>query len=427
MLNRVLIKYKYCFLFLSLYGIFLFISLNRDSKVSIFTYQSEFWADKAGYHVYLPYLFIYNGNGNAMPESIAINAGEGFSIDSITGKVITKYPYGTALLQSPFYLASLPFLSYQNPQGAFGINFQRTINIAACFYGLMGLFLLFFFLRKIGFSNRVVWLSVVSIFLSTNIVYYCLFECGMSHIYSFFAFCLLLWSFTQENEIFKRFLIGLSVGLIIAIRPINVIYIPLALVLVSRNLNQYLDRSKSFFNIISILMIALVIVPQFVYWKYTFGSWIYYSYQGEGFTNIARPPILNFLFSTRNGLLLYAPILIFSFWGIFKMFKDNQFQSIVLLFGLIYFVWISASWWIWSYGCSYGCRPFVELNSVYCFPLCVLLEQNRINNKRFRYILISILLLIICNIKFIYSSDNCWFYGDWDFHKYYQTLIGSTN
>jgi hypothetical protein len=61
-------------------GVFIFLTLNRHSRTGVFTYQSEIWADKAGYYVYLPSLFIYGFDASSFPDSIDVKTGDGFHL-----------------------------------------------------------------------------------------------------------------------------------------------------------------------------------------------------------------------------------------------------------------------------------------------------------------------------------------------------------
>ncbi|MFC2111294.1 hypothetical protein ACFLQ5_02460, partial [Bacteroidota bacterium] len=109
-------------------------------------------------------------------------------------KLITKYPYGVALLQLPFFIAahylSQP-LGYDN--NGFSIIYHKAIDIASVFYFLLSLLLMSSFLRNY-FKQSFVILILFLMFSGTNLYYYSIVETGMSHIYSFFAFALFLYS-----------------------------------------------------------------------------------------------------------------------------------------------------------------------------------------------------------------------------------------
>ena len=91
-------------LFVLMSGVLIFLTFNRHSKSGYYNYHSELWADKAGYYVYLPASLKYNFKANDFPDSIDMKVGYGFKLDLEENKVLTKYTYGVAFLQSFFYL-----------------------------------------------------------------------------------------------------------------------------------------------------------------------------------------------------------------------------------------------------------------------------------------------------------------------------------
>ncbi|MBK6858838.1 MAG: hypothetical protein IPG95_00905 [Saprospiraceae bacterium] len=124
--------------FLSIFIFLVTLALNRHSKAGLYNYHSEIYADKAGYNVYLPATFIYSFNANAFPDSIDIKTGNGFRLDKTNNKVITKYPYGVALLQAPFWL--IAYFIDRDKTGYSKI-FHSAVDVSAVFYLLIGIFL----------------------------------------------------------------------------------------------------------------------------------------------------------------------------------------------------------------------------------------------------------------------------------------------
>ena len=133
-------RYLYIVGVLCFLGITLFLTFNRHSKSGYFNYHSEIWADKSGYYVYLPAAFKFNFNPNNFPDSIEINTGNGFALDERNGKVITKYTYGVALMQSPFFcLAEILAEPLNFEKNGFSPIYHWCINVASVFYLVIGL------------------------------------------------------------------------------------------------------------------------------------------------------------------------------------------------------------------------------------------------------------------------------------------------
>jgi hypothetical protein len=103
--------------------------------------------------------------------------------------------------------------------------YSLSIVVAALFYLFAGLY----FLRKIllrYFSDTVTAITLVLIVLATNLMYYVISEPGMSHVYNFalfnaFFFFSLKW--VEKQGLKFSVILGLLAGLIVLIRPVNVL------------------------------------------------------------------------------------------------------------------------------------------------------------------------------------------------------------
>lgn len=408
-------------IFIVLFLILSLLSLNRHSRAGISSYHSEIWSDKAGYYVYLPAFFIYNFEANKFPNDIDLKTGNGFLLDKTTNKVVTKYSYGVALMQSPFFLGA-HFITKQVGKEAdgFSILYNKMIDISAVFYALSGLLLLYLFL--INYINyRIVIFSLAILFFGSNLFYYAIFDTGMSHIYSFFLFSTFLYLsnkiFKDGSKLWQYIIFGLVVGLIIAVRPVNILFLPVFLF--------FNSKIKLKYSIFVIFFATLVMLPQLFYWKYLSGNLFLYTYNNEGFTNFFNPKILQLWFSTNNGLFLYNPMILLSLIGLFFLRKTNSKFTYYLSGYFILISYIFSSWWSWSYGCSYGCRPYVEYYTLLSFPLCFCSEYILKSSSK-KFFLLIIILLALWNLKLIFSYDGCWNFGDWDWSEFKNLLFGST-
>lgn len=419
-------RMKSIILLLLFYGFTVFLSLNRHSKAGVQNYHSEIWADKAGYYVYLPGLFIYDFEANNFPKEIDRNTGYGFFLED--DKVKTKYTYGVSLLQAPFFLAT-HFIATTFGYDADGFSsiYHIMINVSAVTYSFLGLILLYLFLIR-HVHKKVAFLTVACMYLGTNLFYYSIFETGMSHIYSFFLFTCFLYLapfvFKPKQSVFMYILFGFIVGLIVVIRPVNVFLLPLFFVFNKTKITELLKHIRPLVIMLAAAFVALI--PQFLYWKYAEGSYLFYSYSNEGFNNLFAPKLLNIWFSPNNGLFIYSPIIIFSLIGIFFL-RQISIQKRLLLGSYFLFVSIIiGSWHDWTYGCSYGCRPFVEYYAVLALPFGIFLKEINANKYLRIAIGIIILLMIVYTQKIMFSYDGCWYGGDWDWKEWYTILIGPT-
>lgn len=408
-------------LFLLVFGLFSFISLNRHSLAKPFTYHSELWADKAGYNVYLPALFIYDFDVTSFPKKVDSETGNGFTLDTISGKIITKYPYGVSLLQSPFWLMAH---SISNEKNGYSFYYLKSIDIAGSFYLTLGLFFLFFIVRNHYSINQSVLLSL-TVILSSGIFYYGIFETGMSHIFSFCGLAIILYLLLNKNKFNSAYypiLLVTFAVLYVIVRPINALFLStILLYFLYINEQKYFNRNsitsiniKQFF-IICLIAIAFIL-PQLFYYKYAFGSFIAKSYQNESFEIPTISRITELLFSPNNGLLIYYPICLILI--IYNVVAKHKFTGLVLCLFITYIL-VYASWWSLSLGCGFGHRAMNDIFILLFIPF--LISPIKLN----KMLILTFILLILVNIKFIFSYDSCFYNSlNWDFTEYRSILFG---
>jgi len=184
------------------------------------------------------------------------------------------------------------------------------------------------------------------------------------------------------------------------------------------------QRLKSIFNFkfISFTAISFIIIliPQMFYWHYLTGNFLYYSYGNEGF-NWLEPKFLEFFFSPNNGAFIYTPLyIIILIYAIIMSIKKEQ-NGLLIFFIFVIASYIFASWWSWSYGCSLGKRPFVELTPI--FGICIASLVDKI--IQFKKPIISIILSLILLFSTLFSFSlnlhytGCSFVSDtWDWNEY---------
>ncbi len=360
------------------------------------------WSDGLGYYSYLPAYLIYHDltmeslyeptrHYDYPSQGLDLHPGEGFLRHPVTGRYLIKYPLGTALLMLPFFLLGhlVSPLLISTPDG-FSLSYQFAIDLAAVFYLLLGLILLFRILIQY-FSPRVVLATLLGLFLGTNLLAYATVELSLSHVYSFFLVCLMLYLVprwyadpSRKNTLF----LGVVSGLIPLVRNTNAVlllFLPLygittwALV---RERAYFLWQKKT--RVVLLLAVAgLVFFPQCLIWKITANHFLVssYTYPFERFYFLS-PSILKVLFSPHHGLFVWSPLLFFSFLGLGKMngpLKAYRLPIVVCLLLQIYFV---SSWYLWYFGWSFGHRAFVDTLGMFAIPLAgfFAVERKKITN-----------------------------------------------
>jgi hypothetical protein len=417
------------FIWTGILALITFLVFQRHQNTGQFNWRSKMWGDPAGYYVYLPAFFIYDFDGTKLPDNIIEKTGEGFTVDD-AGRIITRYTSGVAILQAPAFLAAHAFAGMvgQEKDGFSGI-YHLVSAFAAILYSFLGLFFLWRFLR-FHYNRTISFLTILTLFLGTNVLYYTIDATGMSHIYSFFLFSLLLYlshqffivrDSTRSNWYF--FFISLASALIILIRPTNLVFVGLVFLLDVRSFNELAERIRKVFTIQRIILAAiiffLVFLPQMLYWKYVSGSYITDSYEGYGFTNLASPQVLKFLFSTNNGLFPYNPVYILILFSMLYMIWNKEPNGYYILFVFLGLVYLFSSWFIFSFGCGFGSRNFVEYTAVFAVPLAYLFNHVKNQSGKIKYtVVILTAVFVLMNIKLVSAYDKCFLGGDWDWKEY---------
>jgi hypothetical protein len=345
-------------------------------------------ADGIGYYDYLPSIFIHQDfvrTGVTEQQDIElyerINEVGGVYVNFKEYK-IDKYPCGTALLISPFFLCTYlqEYIEGYNPDG-YEPSFHKTVFHAAILY----LFLALVFLKKLlqlyQLQKATIVFSLFTLALGTSVTHYASCDAAFSHVFSLFAITAFLFYtksyFTTKTR--SQFLLAVTfLALIILLRQINILILFFVPFLASswRNL---CDGITAVFKAPKTLFIAIIIGVsivsiQSILWYLQCGSFIVYSYQNEDF-NFASPEIFNILFSYRKGLFIYTPILFISLAGLIKLGLQRKFYMVgTWLFFFAILTYVLSSWWSWFYGCSYGLRTYIDFYAVFFILFAILID-----------------------------------------------------
>jgi len=373
--------------------------------------------DVIDYYGYLPAAFIYHDISLKFKEHYSGKKHFVFWVKKTSeGNYVFKMTMGVSFMYSPFFFAAnavAGHLGYDT--GGYSLPYRFAIVMAALFYLLLGLLFLAKVLR-VYFSEAVTALTVLAIGLGTNLFWYSTFEPGMSHVYSFFLvsvflYLTLLWH--RRSTITRTILIGLVIGLLTLIRPVNVLIALFFVFYGVKNLRDFKNKlwlfKQKLPHVLGIVLFGfLVLLPQFIYWKTVTGHWIYYSYGKEGFFFL-HPQIIQVLFSFRKGWFVYTPVMIFAVAGIYLLFKRYRQLSLSVLLLLMVYLYVVSSWWCWWYGGGLGQRELIDIYPVMAFPLAAVI--NRIGSRKtfLTYtaallLLFSVLLGTFYNVQYYYGS-----------------------
>lgn len=333
--------------------------------------------DVVSYYQYLPALFVHHDITLEFAHRDAERYKDHFwSSPTETGKYVGRMTLGMSVMYSPFFLAAHGLagpLGYE--RDGFSAPYKFALIISCLFYVFLGLW----FLRKAllnWFSDRATALTILILGLATNLYFYAVIEPPMSHAYSFsliacMIFLVIRWY--AAPSVRRAMLIGLVAGLILLVRPVNLVFLPLIVLWEAGSWpalreRMHLLRKKWMHLLIMAGVAFMVILPQLLYWRVTTGHFIYYSYENERFF-FNNPHLLRGIFSYRNGWLVYTPVMIFSIIGMFLTFKKYRRLYIPMMGVWLVFLYVTFSWWCWWYGGAFGLRTMIDSYALLAFPL----------------------------------------------------------
>lgn len=373
--------------------------------------------DVIDYYGYLPAVFIYHDITLQFKDHYQGNHHFVFwAKKTATGRYVFKMTMGLSFLYAPFFLAANLFAAHSGfDAGGYSQPYQLAIVLAALFYLALGLIFLVKVLR-FYFSKWVTGLTILVIGLGTNLFWYSSLEPGMAHVYDFalaaiFIYLTIIWY--QKINFTRSVLLGIVLGLLTLIRPVNVLFVIFFLFYGIHGVNSLKARlilyKEKLLNLVVIAVFGfLMLVPQLVYWKTVTGHWIYYSYGNQGFFFL-HPHFVDMLFSFRKGWFVYTPVMIFAVVGIFSLFRRYKAFFWPILMFLVIYLYVASSWWCWWYGGSQGQRELIDIYPVMALPLAGFLREIKHWKAGLKYgiailLFLSTLLGAFYNFQYYYDA-----------------------
>lgn len=370
--------------------------------------------DVIDYYGYVPATFIYHDLSfkfkNKLPFELSSQIWG--KKNEYSGAYIQKMTMGVGIMYTPFFfIAHIHAKIAGYDADGYTMPYSLWLVIGSVVYAFLSLLVL----RKIllrYFTDLVTAITLITIFFGTNLFVYTVYRGQMSHIYSFFmisVFILYTLKWHDKPNWFKTIVLGVTGGIIVLIRPTNII-LPAFLFI----LYQLYDRqtflakrqlfTKNWYMIGGLIIIAfMMLFPQLLYWKTFTGTWIFKSYGKEGFF-FTQPHILDGLFSYRNGWLVYTPVMALAIAGIPILFKKMKVFFWPLAAFLPLQIFIVFSWWSWWYGGSFGSRPMVDTYALLAIPMALLIREA-LRSKIWIYLSLLALLAFFIRLNIFQSKQ----------------------
>ncbi|MEZ5070597.1 MAG: hypothetical protein R2751_06450 [Bacteroidales bacterium] len=294
--------------------------------------------DVISYYAYLPATFIYGDVGlgfldkDRAPEGF-VNDNKFWPVEPGDGTRVIQTTMGLAYLYSPFFFAAHALAPvFGEPRDGFGSIYQFFLALSPVVFAVLGLFALRRILLRY-FPDRPVALVLFLVGLGTNLFFYVVHDGPMTHAYNFALLIFFLEGVHRWYErpgFLRSALLGLLFGLIVLIRPTNLLA---GLLLVGWKVSGWGELKERVrfllgrFPQLGILALCFLLpwIPQFLYWKSVTGSFLFNSY-GPGGSSFyfGAPHILDLLFSFRSGWYLYTPVMAVATLGLVFLWKKNR-------------------------------------------------------------------------------------------------------
>jgi hypothetical protein len=331
--------------------------------------------DMAIYYHYLPATFIYEDF--TLMEAHDIKEQTHFYLNMLPDdKAVSKMTSGWAILNLPAFLIADTWAKNSSyKRNGISHPYLMLVTLNALLFLFIGLYYLRRFL-SFFFKDYAVAFALGFIVVGTNLPYYTLFE-PMAHVYGFSLFSTLLyytWRYINHPSFTKVILMGLVGGLLVLLRPTNLMLLLFPLSLYAFALYQKKLRFSFKDTLLFIPCFLLVFIPQFLYWHYMTHQWIIYSYTDESF-HFTNAEVWKGLFGYRKGWLIYSPIVAFGLVGLLWAAFKKQASALFALGTIALFVFVTFSWWCWWYGGGFGSRATIELLPLIAMGLGFLLHS----------------------------------------------------
>lgn len=325
-----------------------------------------------------------------------------------SGNKVLIYTMGMAFLYSPFFLIAhgVAHITQWEADG-YSRPYRFALTFSAMFYVWMGLVFLARILRRF-FSEKAIAITLFSMVAGTNLLYYATYEAPMTHAFNFSLIVVFIWQtvkFYDNPTLAKIIGAGAMAGLITLIRPTNILVLLLFFLWDIKSWDGFRERINFFLKryywvMIMAAFFVLIWVPQFIYWYRQTGQIFFFSYgvKSERFYFL-DPQIFNILFSYRKGWLLYTPLMIFAFAGLFYLKGKPAGLILPIVLFKVISIYILSTWWSWWYGGSFGSRTFIDFYGLMAIPFAAITDAMLKAGKiKMRIFFTVIPLLILFNL-----------------------------
>ena len=331
-----------------------------------------------------------------------------------------RYAFGAPILWSPFFILGHVWLNALNLLGAdlrvdgYYFPYQRAIGLGTLLYGFVGLVLIYRVLRRY-FSKGLACLSTLGLCGTSFLIWYLTVDNSMVHGVSMFATTLFLFLWHRCRDVPTRVpwvWLGVAAGVMTMVRWQNSAFVVLPLgdlLWSSWRARSRGSRARLWAGSRDLVRFTgagfAAFVPQLLFWKATYGSWIYLPVREHAFQPTWLPPYMtDVLFSSRGGLLSWTPVITAALIGLVLFARHHGRVALVLAGCFLGQVWINGAVEIWWGGSGFGARRFANCALVFAVGLAGLLAA--VQRRPLIAPIVTLCALLLFNTVFMLGYRN---------------------
>lgn len=365
----------------------------------------QFVSDVNQYYSYLPATIIHGDLDFNFKHNYWL-------IPTPTGKRVPKGTAGMSMMYLPSFLVghTIALIQDKYPEDGYSKPYTKANRFGSLLYVFLGIYFVFKSLLFFG-SRLAAYLSTIAVFFATNYFFYSTGLSEMPHSYLFFLFSFIIFQTLQwhKDKANKRiYYLALAAGLCTLIRPTDGIMVLFPLLYGIKDKASFIEKKNLLLAhkkalIIGVCLFMVPILPQLIFWKIQAGQFLFFSYGGnEGFF-FNNPKILEVLFSFRNGLFSYSPILLFAVVGIILFRKNHKQLILPVTLILLVNLYLISCWWSWWFGGAFGMRAMVQYYPLFAIGLVVFFD--RLFKKKLFKIIIPVGVILFSTLNIIQTMQ----------------------
>ena len=357
-----------------------------------------------------------------------------YFFEGINGHLTSLYPIGTAILTFPIYMVLfiiVKILHFGAPLDITSVHFEYYRNVCEKMAATIVTSLtvvIFYICSRIKFSPSVSRLSTFIFAFATNTWMtssQALWQHGASNLVVILVvFCLIQVNRSSDRiKIRYMVLVGIGCGFLPGIRPTSTVFSVVAIIY---SLSIYRNYAKFIF-----IPSVLAYIPCLIWNIYYFGN-----LSGGYSVAFDTPPYiftlshfiaasLGTFISPSKGLLIFSPVILYSFLGLNIVFRKNSgrdekmitfmaIASAILLFSYCFYFW----WWG---GASCGPRFTTDVLPILCFIIGYYLDYLKnlsTSSPNYRFKLLTLISLILFSFFVQFINVSSYIGSNWFFIPY---------